>query len=184
MTPETTLAEAYELDVRSFAQSPQFPKLADTLRQHFKITRPVWSKVEDRLATEFMKMLDIKILTILYEGWKKANSLREFTDPVKYPADRRIEPVPLLEHQITSTYHPSLIVRVAEVELGTPVQFDLTTVLKLRGILLAIQGGRIYEIRAGSIEGTLRLEWKRVDLLKVETNQIPIPSAMKVDIQI
>lgn len=174
---DTTLSDLCKLNAEKFKDAPGPAAFLKAQREQLKITTVPWPKVEEKIVEKIAGLLDIKLLDIWLAAWKKCHELQQFAEHQKYSKEEPI-PVRLVEHEIVSEHHPVLEIDVA----GLVVQrltFDLVATLELTGCELTIQGGRIKEVLVGKYKGVVTLEWNKLQITKVETDEVrfgePIP---------
>jgi hypothetical protein len=132
-----------------------------------------WSWVRKLAAEKSEEILDLNVLDVLLGAWKKYAEIRQYADPRKYGPQETIL-VPLGEHTVTSEHHPYVEILLNDQPVGRVV-FDLKFSLVLKGFVLNIQGGAIWEIQAGSAKGEGSLALAETVLLKRELQPISFP---------
>jgi len=82
----------------------------------------------------------------------------------------------LCKHTVSSTHHPQINFLINEVEAGKLV-FDLKLALKIDGLELKIQAGRIKALRLGSCVGSGELRLGELVITKQKSKKIEIGDA-------
>ena len=134
--------------------------------------RTVWKSILGHLD----KLLDIEIVEVLMRPWKNFRELAKYTDTEKYPPDRTYL-VHLLEHTITSTHQPEIVVEL-EPLFRHNIMFDITVELFLKGFTLEIQAAKIKKIYTGECKGSGKVECMQVTLLSKELDNISLPGVI------
>lgn len=129
-----------------------------------------WKWVRDLVAKKAGEILDLNVIDVLLEAWKKYMQIEQYADRQKYGPEEVIL-VPLAEHTLKSEHHPYVEILVKEQPVGQIV-FDLEFSLALEGFVLKIQDGTIREIQTGSAKGEGSLSLAETILLKRELKPI------------
>ena len=129
----------------------------------------VWKSIIDHMD----KLLEINIVEIMMRPWKNYGGLAKYKDAEKYPPDRTYI-VPLLEHTITSSHNPQIVVEL-EPLFKTTIPVDITIELLLKGFALEIQAGRIKKIHTGECKGSGLVQCMNVTLLRKELEAFSLP---------
>jgi hypothetical protein len=141
-----------------------------------KIPDISWRHVYGGIQNEIAKILDIGFDDMLFGAWKKYCQLQQYRDTDKYPPDQAV-PVPLVEHTITSTHRPYIDVFLNNRLIGRIV-FAITLQLKLEGVVLKIQGGKICGVTAGACDGTGSLKIGDVSLIETKLFRFVLPDVI------
>lgn len=141
-------------------------KVKEELSKKSKLIK--WSAVQDVIFDKTVEALDIPLLTFLAPAWKKCREILEFADPEKHPAGET-NLVSLAEHTVSVKHEPYLQVTYR----GEPIpelklKFTLNGELKLEGLILRIQDGRIKAIQGGAVKGKGELLLETKSILKKE----------------
>lgn len=177
-TKECTLSGLLKLE-ESSTQSEFRAKLAS---QKDKLQVGVvvpWKQIEQKMVEKIVKLLDIKLLSLCLDAWKKYQELQEFTDTKKYPPDEENE-VALLEHEILSEQHPGMEITVDSLHFKRSITLDLDTSLKLKGCSLVIRNGRIMKALPGKCSGEATLKFEGVVLAAANSNDIALGEAVEL----
>ncbi len=121
-----------------------------------------WDVVRDVFEEKAVEMLDLPLLNVFLQSWRKYKEILEFADPEKYPANETNE-VSLADHTMKVEHKPYLQVTYRGVPVKK-IEFTLEAELKLQAVILRIQSGKIMAIQAGAVtgKGALLLEQKSV----------------------
>ncbi|OLD62365.1 MAG: hypothetical protein AUI53_01665 [Acidobacteria bacterium 13_1_40CM_2_60_7] len=138
-----------------------------------------WGWIRDLIAKKLPELLDMNVLDVVLDAWKKYMQLEQYTDRQKYRADETIL-VPLAEHTLKSEHHPYVEILLKEQPVGRIV-FDLEFSLTLDGFVLKIQDGMIQEIQAGSAKGDGSLSLGEAVILKRELAPVHFPGHIHFD---
>lgn len=129
----------------------------------------VWKSILDHID----KVLKIDIVEIMMRPWKNYAGFSKYKDAEKYPPDRTYI-VPLLEHTISSSHNPEIIVEL-EPLFKTVIPLAVTVELLLKGFSLEIQAGRIKKIYTGECQGSGLVQCMNVTLLRKSMETISLP---------
>ena len=110
---------------------------------------------------------------IMAEVWKQRKEMREIAEKGgdKRDVEGRID---LFDHSITWALHPSVELRANGVKLCT-MPFDCDVDLALQGLQLLMKNGWITQIKAGKLTSTIKLEFKKVQLMPPCKKTIDLP---------
>ncbi len=166
------LADASLIDLESDIKD-QLPKLA-------------LGSVKEEVSSKIGEVLDVGLDDVMVSAWKKYEGFLEYADPEKHPPEETIL-VPLAKHQVQSAHKPHVDLKIKDVMIGS-IQLDVQVALKLEGIVLKVQGGKIHDLRAGSCQasGSLKCSLKSKigskDLLnlKKETGKFQLKGAVQL----
>jgi hypothetical protein len=139
-------------------------------------SRIKWPVALDTIAGKIRDILNLDILNIMVAAWKKQEKIRQFGDKEKYPADETFL-VPLAEHTISSEHHPYIEVKVNNVPLAR-IEFRIDISLKLEGLVLNIQDGKLKKLFTGNCEGKGTVKYREQVILERTTGAIPFPGAI------
>ena len=137
-----------------------------------------WKAVWNSINGHVDKLLKISIVEIMTRPWKNFRELSKYEDEHKYPPDRSFI-VPLLEHTITSTHNPEIVVELESLFKQT-IPFDITVELILKGFSLEIQSGKIKKIFTGECQGSGLVQCMHVTLYKKELENISLPGVINL----
>ncbi len=132
------------------------------------ISKEVWSQLDT--------LLDIGMGDIILGGWAKYQALREYADPAKHPAEETCL-VPLAKHEIKSVHEPYVEIVVNEKAVGR-ISFRIELALSLEGVLLKVQGGRIWALQAGRCRARGRISCGKTMLVERKTEPFELPGAL------
>jgi hypothetical protein len=180
MTEATiTLRDLFEVDVNDLSARAErgvdVYQIADEIKEEIrKGSRAIrWAWVRDVIAKKSSEILDLNVVHVLLEAWKKYMQIEQYAEKSKCEPKETIL-CPLAEHTVTSEHHPYLEILLKERPVGTIV-FDLEFSLTLKGFVLQIQDEAIREIQTGSGEGEGSLSLAKAVLLKRELKPIRFP---------
>jgi hypothetical protein len=126
-------------------------------------------------ADELNKALDSDVFTLIAHGWAKVQTVR---DAAKGSAESgETKKVTLGVHELTSTSHPILTVRIAQVPLPE-LKLTLELVARFKSAELAISGGRIRSLAPGEASAIARLKYKSVKLKEQSTPAWKLPGRL------
>jgi hypothetical protein len=137
-----------------------------------------WPWVRNAVAEKTSEVLDLNVVDVLVEAWKKYMEIAQYADRNKYGPDETIL-APLAEHTVDSQQHPYIEILLQEQPVGR-VTFDLDFSITLQGFVLTIRGGVIREIQTGSGKGEVSLSLADVTLLSKESKSIKFPGRISL----
>lgn len=144
-------------------------------------TTPGFSRdlIGNSISEAFKKMLDVNLLEIFFGAWGKLSELQAYLDRYRHPPNE-ISLVPLGEHTISSTHHPSLEILIKQKRIAE-LTFDVLLKLKLESFVLKIQDGCIHEIASGTYTGAGIVKYGEQKLVekKSSTHRLPGNMALK-----
>lgn len=116
--------------------------------------------VKEEMSAKIGEVLDVGFDEVLVSAWKKVQGLQEYADPEKHPPEETLL-VPLAKHSIQSAHRPHVDLKIKNVLIGS-VQLEVQLALKLEGVVLRVQAGRIHDLRAGACQasGSLKCQLK------------------------
>lgn len=132
-----------------------------------------WPWVREVIAERVQDLLNLDVVAVLGEAWKKYSEVEKYADRQKFGPDVSVL-VPLAEHTVTSKHHPRVEVLLHETPIGS-VEFDLEFSITFEACELKIQDAAIREIRAGSARGEASLKLAGIALLKRELRPVSFP---------
>jgi hypothetical protein len=146
-------------------------ELKESVKKEARAIR--WPWVRGLVAEKSREILNLNIVDVLADAWKKYTEIEKYADGQKYGPEESFL-VPLAEHTVKSKHHPYVEILLAEKPVGRVV-FDLEFSLTLDGFVLKIQDGIIREILTGSAKGEGKLSLATVSLFKRETRPLDFP---------
>jgi hypothetical protein len=132
-----------------------------------------WEMVQDEAAARLKEVLDLDVLELIGQAWRKARELREYADPLKHPPEET-SIVHLGEHAVTCEVHPVLAVRLGDVALPE-LRFTVNLVAKFKSAALTIRGGAIRAVAPGVCAAVAELKYRSVSLKREETPELRLP---------
>lgn len=129
-----------------------------------------WTWVAGLVRDEGAHILDLDVVELLVDAWKKYEEVEECADQKNGEAAL----VSLVERTLKSEHHPGIEVLVNNHPAGQ-ITFDLDLSLTLQGFVLRIENGRILEVQTGSATGELCLSLAGKQILKRESRSLSFP---------
>jgi hypothetical protein len=174
-----TFGELFKVDPREISARAESgvdlydsaKELKESVKKEARAIR--WPWVRDLVAEKSCDVLNLNVVDVLAEAWKKYAEIEKYADRQKYGPDESIL-VPLAEHTVKSKHQPYVEILLHEKPIGR-VEFDLEFTLTLDGFVLKIQDGIIREIQTGSAKGEGKFALATVTLLKEETKVVVFP---------
>ena len=136
-----------------------------------------WSSVRSAVGENLAEALDdIDPITLFAAAWAKYSLL---ADAAKESAEGATVLVPLAEHEVQSELHPYV-----EIQLGPvtrKIEFNVTLLLKLKGVVVKVKSGEIRGIEAGTCEGSAELALADQSIWSHEFKPIALPGKMELE---
>lgn len=183
MTGQTlTLRELFEVDPDQlsarFGSGVDVNHVAESAKQEIAKEASMirWPWVRDAVAEKSRDLLNLNIVDILVDSWKKYMDLCQYADHKKYGSEEEIL-TPLASHTLKSEHHPYLQILLKEREVSR-VTFELDFSLILDGFVLKIRDGKILEILTGSGTGEGKLSLENVSLWDQQLKPVHLPGSI------
>ncbi len=174
-----TLRELFEVDTKDLSARVEpgldvYQAVQNARQEIAKESRAIrWPWVRKAVAEESQDLLNLNVLDVLVDAWKKYLQIEQYADAAKYGPGEKIL-APLAEHTVKSQHHPCLQILLKEHEVGS-VKFNLEFSLTLEGFVLMIQDAKILEIQTGSGKGEGSLSLAEITLWKREVKPVRFP---------
>ncbi len=167
-------ADANDVSARAEPGVDVYQDAAQIQEEIHKASRAIrWKWVRELLAKKSAEVLDLNVVDVLLETWKKYMQIVQCADKSREDPKETFL-CPLAEHTVTSEHHPYLEILLRDRPVGRIV-FDLEFSLVLEGFVLRIQDGAIWEIQTGSAKGEVTLSIAKTVLLKKELQPVHFP---------
>ncbi|MFD7843749.1 hypothetical protein ACFV4K_12555 [Nocardia sp. NPDC059764] len=139
-------------DLANYLRSSGIDRIA--LRGAIAITEPLRTAALAEIAQAIDGLLNISLAQVAVEGWCRYDRLLRAADRTRRGGVS--EKVPLLEHEISHTYHPALEVYVDDQQVS---RFEITVDISLRVLPLeaTVRGGRLVELGPGDCTATVSI---------------------------
>jgi len=129
-------------------------------------------------ANKLNEALDKDVGSALAVGWTKVKAVRDAAKrSLQHPGETSI--VTLGQHELTSTHHPVLSIRVAELP-AAEIRFTLDLVAQFKSVKLAISDGRIRSVSPGEASAIAKLKYGNVELSKRSTPSWKLPGEIRL----
>lgn len=151
--------------------SSNWQEFQNRLGREIKTIR--WPAAMPDLTSKVGELFNIQLPDLLVPSWKKAKELQEALEESKKSPDDVIV-LNLAEHEITSTFHPYIEIRVAGLPLPKKIEFTVQIVTGLKGINLKIQAGTIKEIQAGSCDFDGKVKYQDLTIAQKKVGPIEL----------
>lgn len=132
-----------------------------------------WSLVQSEAEARLKEALSTDPLELIALAWSKAQALKKYADPAKYPSNQSIV-VHLGEHTVSCHVHPEIDILFNEAPIRT-LRFTLELAAKFKSAALTIRGGAIRAIAPGSLSAQVALKYGEVTLKQQETKEVRFP---------
>jgi hypothetical protein len=135
--------------------------------------KQITAAIEDQVAGGF----DIKIGSILAQGWSDLSNVREAIDPAGTPPDIS-RSVTLENQEFEWTNRPKLVISIDGVK-PIEVEFELLLTLDIGVATLVIRDARIYEIALGDYRGEAKMVCDGHDVYRCPLTQGRLPGHLR-----
>lgn len=143
-----------------------------------KLTPEVVEVVKPEIRNAIGTLFHISLLDVLTEGWKKYKLISKSLEESKR-ASKETTLKPLVTHTLKSVHHPYVELLMDKQPIGK-LEFELTAAFKVEGLILKIQNGAITEIKSGTCQGSIYLEFVGESLAEVKTELIILHGSIVV----
>jgi len=130
-------------------------------------------------AEKLPALLDVPIGTVLARAWSSSRLLADFLKSIRESGDEPVR-LPLREHTIASSHHPSVEVLVNEKVIDR-LDFEITVSLTLKGAVLEARRGRINAVHTGECIAAGEVAFEGVTLLKRESGPFELPGTIEFE---
>lgn len=141
-------------------------KLQQTLEQ--EISGLDWAQAKQELYKQLDSLLNISLGSILARAWVELNHVKQTIEQQQKDKTDSVAIIPLFEHKVLSEHKPKLKILLNGKKISE-LTFVVKFILKLEGILIKIQYGKIQAILAGKCKGVASISYEEV---KLEEKQI------------
>ena len=179
-----TLRDLFKVDVEDLSAHAGpgvdvYQNAAEIREEIHKASRTIrWKWVRELLAKKSVELLDLNVVDVLLDTWKKYMRIMQCVDQSRENSSETFL-CPLAEHTVTSEHHPYLEILLRDRPVGRIV-FDLKFSLLLEGFALKIQDGAIWEIQVGSAKGEATLCLAETVLWKKELQPVHFPGRIQL----
>jgi len=166
-------AELSAKELKKAESRENVARIKDIIKKEVKARWPV---AFGFILKKLMESLDPKVSDVMIAAWKKYQDIVQFTDEKKYPPDKTYL-VSLAEHTMESTYNPTIEILFNNQKVSE-ISFEIKVYLKIEGINLEIQGGKIMKIHTGSCKGGGSVKLEDLTILEKETESFTLPGSI------
>lgn len=129
-------------------------------------------------ASKLNEALDKDVGDALATGWSKLKAVRDAAKrSLQHPGETSV--VTIGQHELTSTHHPVLSVRVAELP-AAELRFTLDLVAQFKSVKLEISDGRIRAVSPGEASAFAKLKYGNVELGRKSTPAWKLPGEIRL----
>lgn len=127
----------------------------------------------NNVADKLKDALDVGIDEILTSAWSQH---RDLVDDLEKSRQHRGETmlVPLADHTIRSTHHPSVEVTLNDRRVAA-FKFNANLMMRIRDAVLKIESGEVVGVESGAWQGVGQLKCGPVTLVEHETQEFALP---------
>lgn len=129
----------------------------------------------EQLIMKICEAMDIEIGDILVWGWRKQREILQYRNKENPPGGSH--KVPLIEHTLVSKHFPTIQPVINEVPIAK-LKFDITLKLKMKGVMLVIQDGKIVEVMTGTCTGNGSIAYAGFTILEKKTAPYSLPGSI------
>jgi hypothetical protein len=173
-----TLKDVFQVTEQTPEQqySDNWKKFDERIHKEVKGIR--WTATLSDIAAKLADLLDIDVLKIFTDSWEKSEELKKTLKESQKSPDDKFE-LNLTEHSINSKHTPSIELRFNKVTVYT-IKFNINVSFTVKGFVLKIHQGKIYEIKSGQCQAEGVVSWEGVELLEKKLTSIDLPTLIKV----
>lgn len=135
-----------------------------------------WDLVKGEAESRLREALKADPLEFIVSAWSKAQELKKYADPARYPPDQSVV-VHLGEHKVNCTVHPEIEVLFNGAPIRT-LKFTLELVAKFKSAALTIRGGAIRSVAPGACSARVAIKYSGVKLKEEETPEVRLPGRL------
>ncbi|HEX9180338.1 MAG TPA: hypothetical protein VF859_08100 [Burkholderiales bacterium] len=135
-----------------------------------------WDLVRGEAESRLKEALKADPLEFIVSAWSKAQELKKYADPAKYPPDQSVV-VHLGEHKVNCTVHPEIEILFNGAPICT-LKFTLELVAKFKSAALTIRGGAIRSVAPGVCSARVVLKYSGARLKEEETPDVRLPGRL------
>jgi hypothetical protein len=137
-----------------------------------------WPWVRSAVAEESRDLLNLNVVDVLLDTWKKYMQIEQYGDPKEHTPQEKIF-APLANHTVKSEHHPCVKILLKGKEVGS-IEFSLEFSLTLESFVLVIQNGKVMEIQTGLGKGEGSLALVETELWKQELTLVHFPGSISL----
>ena len=130
-------------------------------------------------AEKLPALLDVPVGTVLARAWSSSKLLASFLKSIRESGDEPVR-LPLREHTIASSHHPSVEVLVNE-KVVDRLDFEIALTLTLKGAVLEARRGRIAAVHTGECIAAGEVGFEGVPLIKRESAPFELPGTIEFE---
>ena len=135
-----------------------------------------WSLLKTEAEGRLKEALSADPLGLIVSAWSRAQELKKYADPAKYPPEESVV-VHLGEHKVTCSVHPEIEILFNDVPIRT-LKFTLDLVARFKSAALTIRGGAIRAVAPGACSARVVLKYGGVTLKEEETPEVRFPGRL------
>lgn len=157
--------------------TPVFQEMKDQLKGGLKGVGFAW--LLPRLLEQAETLLDVDLQTILAQAWSHYGELDQYADQEAYPPEETVL-VPLAQHVVQSVHQPHIELSLKGMPLIKPfnINFRISLMLTLEGVVLEVRGGRVMKAKVGLCKGSGALACQGIALLTVGDLTVNLPGSL------
>lgn len=144
-----------------------------------EIKKVKWGILSSDVARKFTELLDVRIVDIMLNAWKKSSTLKQYLEKTSKSKGETML-LPLADHTITSQHSPYVELLKNGKQIAR-ITFPIAISLIVEGIVLKIRDGEIAEIRSAQVKGKGEIKCNSVVILKKDLEPLPLPGAIVFD---
>lgn len=128
------------------------------------------------VAEKLKDALDVRINDVLLSAWSQHRDLVSDLEKSRQLKGETIL-VPLADHTIRSTHHPSVEVMVNDRRVAA-FKFNANLMMRIQRAVLKVEGGEVVGVESGVWHGVGQLKCGPVTLVEHETKEFALPKTL------
>ena len=166
-----------DVDFTVMESGKDLSAIRDALKQQASEIK--WENVQKEIFDHLENLLNIPVGLVLARGWVKIRQIRKHIKEQREKGTDDTALVPLVTHEFSSKHEPHLKVLLNNIELSD-LSITVKLKLKLSGVTLKIQHGRIQKIIAGKASGKGTISYQGVPIAEKEILNLNLPAEVVI----
>jgi hypothetical protein len=151
--------------------SNRWQELQDRLGREIKTIK--WPAAMPNLVPKIGELFDQPLPDLLIAAWQKADALQTLLAESKNKPET-VMSLELAEHSLTSKYHPYIEIKLGRALQVKRIDFTVTLLANLKGIILRIKNGTITGVQAGSCEFAGKVQYEDLTIAEKKVGPIQL----------
>jgi len=166
-----------DVDFRVIESGKDLSEMRETLKQQLSDVK--WETVGKEIHEHLEGLLNIPLGLVLARGWVKYRQIKKHIKEQLEKGSDDTALVPLVTHEFSSKHEPHLKILLNNIQLSD-LAITVKLKLKLSGVTLKIQHGRIQKIIAGKASGKGIIAYRGVAIAEKEILNLNLPAEVVI----